>query len=120
MLILRQRGPPVAPSVDAPRARPVAIGIGFDPSRYDGLKQKILQRLETSVEAQRVAEARQIFDDACAAGEIVLPKGKYPVRPDQRSSILTACIMPQAGPAPACSAASRMRWWANLLDERND
>ena len=62
----------------APRARPVAIVIGFDPSRYDGLKQKILQRLETSVEAQLVAEARQIFDDACAAGEIVLARLPLP------------------------------------------
>ena len=77
-LDLGQPAPPVSPSVDAPRARPVAIVIGFDPSRYDGLKQKILQRLKTSVEAQLVAEARQIFDDARAAGEIVLARLPLP------------------------------------------
>lgn len=77
-LDLGQPAPPVSPSVDAPRARPVAIVIGFDPSRYDGLKQKILQRLETSLEAQLVAEARQIFDDARAAGEIVLARLPLP------------------------------------------
>ena len=77
-LDLGETTPPPAPAVDGGRARPVAIVIGFDPSRYDGLKQKIQQRLDTSLEAQLVAEARQIFDDARAAGEIVLARLPLP------------------------------------------
>ncbi len=77
-LDLARPAPPVSPSVDGSRFRPAVIVIGFDPSRYDGLTQKIRQRLDTSLERQLVAEARQIFDDARAAGEIVLARLPLP------------------------------------------
>ncbi len=57
---------------DGDRPSRFAIVIGLDTSRFEAAVQRQMQRLEGSWEAPLLAEARQIVDDARAAGELVV------------------------------------------------
>ena len=57
---------------DGERQSRFSIVIGLDTSRFEAAIQRQMQRLEGSWEAPLLAEARQIVDDARAAGELVV------------------------------------------------
>ncbi len=60
-----------ATGAEGDRQSRFAIVIGLDTSRFEAAVQRQMQRLEGSWEAPLLAEARQIVDDARAAGALV-------------------------------------------------
>ncbi len=60
-----------ATGAEVDRQSRFAIVIGLDTSRFEAAVQRQMQRLEGSWEAPLLAEARQIVDDARAAGALV-------------------------------------------------